>query len=92
MAAKFLSFLIVAIFKEKENCSIGRFWDYFFSICVDDNGNEMMYWPLDLFSFKSVILFKTVFKTHYKNNKKTLLQYPVMNNKDVHSDDDDPVW
>ena len=65
---------------------------YQFSIRINDKGNDFIVKPLQSFSFKSVTLFHTKFKTPIKKNNKTLHQQSLLlNDTDVTSDDEDHI-
>ena len=64
-----------------------------FSIRINDKGNDIVVKPLQSFSFKSITLFQTKFKTPTKKNNKTLHQQSLLlNDTDVTSDDDDHIY
>ena len=64
-----------------------------FSIRINDKGNDIVVKPLHPFSFKSVTLFQTKFKTPNKKNNKTLhRQSLLLNDTDVTSDDEDHIY
>ena len=64
-----------------------------FSIRINDKGNYIVVKSLQSFSFKSVTLFQTKFKTPTKKNNKTLHQQPLsLNDTDVTSDDEDHIY
>ena len=55
-----------------------------FSIRINDKGNDIVVKPLQSFSFKSITLFQTKFKTPIKKNNKTLHQQSLLlNDTDV---------
>ena len=64
-----------------------------FSIRINDKGNDIVVKPLHSFSFKSVTLFRTKFKTPIKKNNKTLHQQSLLlNDTDSTSDDEDDIY
>ena len=64
-----------------------------FSIRINDKGYDIVVEPLHSFSFKSVTPFQTKFKTPIKKNNKTLHQQSlILNDIDITSDDDDPIY
>ena len=64
-----------------------------FSIRINDKGNDMFVKPLQSFSFKSVTLFQTKFKTPIKKNNKTLHQQSLLlNDTNITSDDEDHIY
>ena len=64
-----------------------------FYIRINDKGNDIVVKPLHSFSFKSVTLFQTKFKTPNKKNNKTLHQQSLLlNDTDVTSDDEDHIY
>ena len=66
---------------------------YQISIRINDKGNEIVVKPSQSFSFKSVTLFQTKFKTPIKKNNKTLHQQSLLlNDTDITSDDEDHIY
>ena len=66
---------------------------YQISIRINDKGNEIVVKPSQSFSFKSVTLFQTKFKTPIKKNNKTLHQQSLLlNDTDITSDDEDLIY
>ena len=64
-----------------------------FSIRINDKGNDIVVKPLQSFSFKSITLFQSKFKTPIKKNNKTLHQQSLLlNDTDVTSDDEDHIY
>ena len=65
----------------------------FISIRNNDKGNDIVVKLLHSFSFKSVTLFQTKFKTSNKKNNKTLHQQSLLlNDTDITSDDEDHIY
>ena len=63
------------------------------SIRINDKGNDIVVKPSQSFSFKSITLFQTKFKTPIKKNNKTLHQQPLLlNDTDITSDDEDHIY
>ena len=64
-----------------------------FSIRINDKGNDIVVKPFQSFSFKSITLFQTKFKTPIKKNNKTLHQQSLLlNDTDITSDDEDHIY
>ena len=63
------------------------------SIRINDKGNDIVVKPLQSFSFKSITLFQTKFRTPTKKNNKTFHQQSLLlNDTDVTSDDEDHIY
>ena len=64
-----------------------------FSIRIKDKGNDTIVKPLHSFSYKSVILFQTKFKTPVKTTNKSLHQRSVLlNDTDITKDDEEHIY
>ena len=64
-----------------------------FSILINDIGNDIVVKPLTSFSFKSVTLFHSKFKTPMKTHNKTLHQQSLLlNDTDITSNDEEHIY
>ena len=64
-----------------------------FSIRINDKGNDIVFKPLQSFSFKSITPFQTKFKAPIRKNNKSLHQQSLLlNDTDTTSDDEDHIY